>query len=295
MQLLDGKKLSETILNELAEDVIRFKTSTGITPCLAAVLAGDDPASRIYISNKEKNCRKIGMESRLFHLPATTTTEELLVLIEKLNTDLGVHGILVQLPLPQGCNTLRVLDAIDPKKDVDAFHPENVGLISQGRPRYLPCTPYGIQQMLVRYGIETSGKHAVIVGRSDIVGKPLALILVQKQSPQQTGADAAVSIVHSRTKNLHEITRQADILIAAIGQPRFLTAEMVKPGAVVIDVGINRLPDGKICGDVDFDTVKRVAGAISPVPGGVGPLTISMLLLNTLRAANLLNQQKNKE
>ncbi|MDR1142252.1 MAG: bifunctional 5,10-methylenetetrahydrofolate dehydrogenase/5,10-methenyltetrahydrofolate cyclohydrolase, partial [Planctomycetaceae bacterium] len=235
---------------------------------------------------------KIGIESRLFRLPVTTTTEELLILVEKLNRDTGVHGILVQLPLPQGCDELRVLDAIDPKKDVDAFHPENVGLISQGRPRYLPCTPYGIQQMLVRYGIETSGKHAVIVGRSDIVGKPMALMLVQKQSLQQTGADATVTIVHSRTKNLPEITRQADLLIVAIGRARFLTAEMVKPGAVVIDVGINRLPNGKICGDVDFDTVKEIAGAISPVPGGVGPLTISMLLLNTLRAANSENIHK---
>ncbi|MDR2117303.1 MAG: bifunctional methylenetetrahydrofolate dehydrogenase/methenyltetrahydrofolate cyclohydrolase FolD [Planctomycetaceae bacterium] len=287
MQILDGKKLSETILNELAEDIVRFKTSTGITPCLAAILVGDDPASQIYVSNKEKTCKKIGIENRLFRLPATTTTKEILTLIEKLNTDCNVHGILVQLPLPQGCDELRVLDAINPKKDVDAFHPENVGLISQGRPRYLPCTPYGIQQMLVRYGIETSGKHAVIVGRSDIVGKPMALMLLQKQSPQQSGADATVSIVHSRTKNLHEITRQADILIVAIGHARFLTADMVKPGTVVIDVGINRLPNGKICGDVDFDTVKNVAGAVSPVPGGVGPLTISMLMLNTLRAANL--------
>ncbi|MDR2706868.1 MAG: bifunctional methylenetetrahydrofolate dehydrogenase/methenyltetrahydrofolate cyclohydrolase FolD [Planctomycetaceae bacterium] len=285
MQLLDGKKLSETICQELAEEVIRFKSSTGITPCLAAVLVGEDPASQIYVNNKEKACRKIGMESRLFRLPVTTTTEELLMLVEKLNKDSGVHGILVQLPLPQGCDELRVLDAINPKKDVDAFHPENVGLISQGRPRYLPCTPYGIQQMLIRYGIETSGKHAVIVGRSDIVGKPMALMLVQKQLAQQSGANATVTIVHSRTKNLSEITRQADILIVAIGRSRFLTAEMVKPGAVVIDVGINRLADGTICGDVDFDNVKDISGAISPVPGGVGPLTISMLLLNTLRAA----------
>jgi methylenetetrahydrofolate dehydrogenase (NADP+)/methenyltetrahydrofolate cyclohydrolase len=287
MQILDGKKLSETIRNELAEKVIRFKSSTGITPCLAAVLVGDDPASQIYVRNKEKACQKIGMESRLFRLPVTTTMEELLLLVEKLNRDTGVHGILVQLPLPRGCDEHRVLDAVDPKKDVDAFHPENVGLISQGRPRYLPCTPYGIQQMLVRYGIETSGKHAVIVGRSDIVGKPMALMLVQKQSPQQMGADATVTVVHSRTKNLPEITRQADILIVALGRAGFLSAEMVKPGAVVSDVGINRLPDGKICGDVDFDTVKEIAGAVSPVPGGVGPLTISMLLLNTLRAANL--------
>jgi methylenetetrahydrofolate dehydrogenase (NADP+)/methenyltetrahydrofolate cyclohydrolase len=292
MQLLDGKKLSETIRQELSEEVNQFKWSTGITPCLAAVLVGDNPASQIYVSNKEKACRKIGIESRLFRLPATTTTEELLCLVEKLNKDSEIHGLLVQLPLPRGCDELRVLDAIDPKKDVDAFHPENVGLISQGRPRYLPCTPYGIQQMLVRYGIETSGKHAVIVGRSDIVGKPMALMLVQKQSTEQSGADATVTIVHSRTTNLSEITRQADLLIVAIGRPRFLTAEMVKPEAVVIDVGINRLADGSICGDVDFENVKNIAGAISPVPGGVGPLTISMLLLNTLRAAKFCQEQK---
>jgi methylenetetrahydrofolate dehydrogenase (NADP+)/methenyltetrahydrofolate cyclohydrolase len=292
MQLLDGKKLSETIRQELAEEVNRFKLSTEITPCLTAVLVGDDPASRIYVSSKEKACQKIGIESRLFRLPETTTTEELLSLVETLNKDSGVHGILVQLPLPRGCDELRVLDAIDPKKDVDAFHPENVGLISQGRPRYLPCTPYGIQQMLVRYGIETSGKHAVIVGRSDIVGKPMALMLLQKQLAEQTGADATVTVVHSRTKNLPEITRQADLLIVAIGRPRFLTAEMVKPNAVVIDVGINRLSDGTICGDVDFDNVKDIAGAISPVPGGVGPLTISMLLLNTLRAAKFSQEPK---
>ena len=281
MQLLDGKALAETIRAEIAENVIRLKSERGITPCLAAVLVGDDPASQIYVANKEKACQKIGIESRLFRLSADTTTEQLLELVEKLNGDPGVHGILVQLPLPKGCDELRILDAIDPKKDVDAFHPENVGLISQGRPRFLPCTPYGVQQMLVRSGIDPSGKHAVIVGRSDIVGKPMALMLVQKAD----GADATVTIVHSRTKNLAELTRQADILIVAIGRARFLTADMVKPGAVVVDVGINRLPDGKICGDVDFDAVKDVAGAISPVPGGVGPLTISMLLLNTLTAA----------
>lgn len=282
MRILDGKALAETIRAEIAEDVARLKAERGVTPCLVAALVGDDPASRIYVANKEKACRKIGMESRLFRLPATTTTEELLGLIAEWNADSTVHGILVQLPLPKSCDELRVLDAIDPRKDVDAFHPENVGLISQGRPRFLPCTPYGIQQMLIRSGIETAGKHVVIVGRSDIVGKPMALMLVQKRE----GADATVTIVHSRTRNLAELTYQADILIVAIGRPRFLTAEMVRPGAVVIDVGINRLPDGRICGDVDFDSVQGVAGAISPVPGGVGPLTISMLLLNTLRSAS---------
>ncbi|MDR1958176.1 MAG: bifunctional methylenetetrahydrofolate dehydrogenase/methenyltetrahydrofolate cyclohydrolase FolD [Planctomycetaceae bacterium] len=281
MQILDGKKLSETIRSEIAEEVTRLRLATGVTPCLAAVLVGEDPASQIYVNNKEKACQKTGMESRLFRLPAAATTEELLKLIGKLNADVSVHGILVQLPLPEGCDELRILDAIDPKKDVDAFHPENVGLISQGRPRYLPCTPCGIQQMLIRSGIETAGKHVVVVGRSDIVGKPMALMLVQKQS----GADATVTVVHSRTKNLTDLTRQADILIVAIGKAKFLTADMVQPGAVVIDVGINRLPDGKICGDVDFDAVKEIVSAISPVPGGVGPLTISMLLRNTLRSA----------
>ncbi len=286
MKTLDGKALAETIRTEIAGQVAQLRSECGVVPCLAAVLVGDDPASAIYVSNKEKACQKIGVESRLFRLPSTTSTDELLELVKKLNGDPTVHGILVQLPLPSGCDELRILDAIDPRKDVDAFHPENVGLISQGRPRFLPCTPYGVQQMLVRNGIETSGKHVVIVGRSDIVGKPMALMLVQKKD----GADATVTIVHSRTKNLAELTRQADILIVAIGRARFLTADMVKPGAVVVDVGINRLPDGKICGDVDFEAVKEVAGAISPVPGGVGPLTISMLLLNTLTAAKLLNR-----
>lgn len=282
IKILDGKSLSEAIRAEIAEKVSILKAERGITPCLAAILVGDDAASRIYVSNKEKACQKAGIESRLTYLPKETTTEELLVRIESLNADPSVHGILVQLPLPENCNTSRILDAIDPKKDVDAFHPENVGLISQGRPRFLPCTPYGVQQMLVRSGIATAGKHVVIVGRSDIVGKPMALMLLQKQE----GADATVTVVHSRTRNLADLTRQADIVIVAIGKPRFLTADMVKPGATVIDVGINRLPDGKICGDVDFEAVKDIASAISPVPGGVGPLTISMLLLNTLTAAS---------
>jgi methylenetetrahydrofolate dehydrogenase (NADP+)/methenyltetrahydrofolate cyclohydrolase len=283
MYLLDGNTIAETIRTEIAEQVTHFKAEHGVTPCLAAVLVGDDPASQIYVANKEKACQKAGIESRLLRLPASTTTAELLKYVTQFNADPSVHGILVQLPLPKACNELEILDAIDPKKDVDAFHPENVGLISQGRPRFLPCTPYGIQQMLLRSNIETAGKHAVILGRSDIVGKPMALMLVQKA----VGADATVTIAHSRTKNLTEITRQADILIVAVGRPRFVTAEMVKPGAVVVDVGINRLSDGKICGDVDFDAVKDIVGAITPVPGGVGPLTISMLLLNTLTAARL--------
>ncbi len=284
--IIDGKKIAESIRAGIATDVAAFKKETGITPCLVAVLVGDNPASEVYVRNKQIACEKAGIESRLMKLPKTTQTGELLQLVDRLNRDPTVHGILVQLPLPDGCDELAVLDAVDPLKDVDAFHPENVGLISQGRPRYLPCTPYGVQQMLVRSGIEISGKNVVILGRSDIVGKPMGLILLQKGKD----ADATVTICHSRTKNLAEVTRRAEILIVAIGRPKFVTAEMVAPGAVVIDVGMNRLDDGTLCGDVDFDAVKNVAGAITPVPGGVGPLTITMLLLNTLIAARQAGQ-----
>lgn len=291
--ILDGKALADQIRAEIAEEVGRFKEASGIVPALAVILVGENPASQVYVRNKEMACQKAGIESLMYRLDQDTTTADLLDLIRKLNQDAKVHGILVQLPLPKGIEEKEILDAIDPSKDVDAFHPENVGLISQGRPRFLPCTPYGIQQMLVRYNIETDGKHAVIVGRSDIVGKPMALLLVQKA----VGANATVSIAHSRTKNLPEITRTADILIVAIGKANFLTADMVKPGAVVIDVGMNRIEVGstdengnpikvkKLVGDVDFDSVKEVASAITPVPGGVGPLTVTMLLLNTLNSA----------
>ena len=277
MQLLNGKTIAENIRREIAAEV----ATLNIVPCLAAILVGEDPASQIYVSNKEKACQQVGIESRILRLSNATNTFELLQLIALCNSDPSIHGILVQLPLPKSCDEKQILDAIDPGKDVDAFHPENVGLLSQGRPRFLPCTPHGVQQLLVRSGIQTAGQHVVIVGRSDIVGKPMALMMVQKNA----GANATVTVVHSQTKNLAELTRQANILIVAIGKAKFITGEMVKPGAVVVDVGINRLPDGKICGDVDFDTVKEVAGAVSPVPGGVGPLTITMLLQNTLAAA----------
>ena len=280
MQLLDGKAIAEEIRREITTEVATLKAEKGIVPCLAALIVGDDPASHIYINNKEKACRQVGIESRIVRLPGDTTTDSLLQHIEQCNADPAIHGILVQLPLPKGCDEQPILDAIAPKKDVDAFHPQNVGLLSQGRPRFLPCTPHGIQQLLVRSGIQTGGQHVVVVGRSDIVGKPMALMMVQKGA----GADATVTVVHSRTKDLAALTRQADILIVAIGKAKFITAAMVKPGAVVVDVGINRLPDGKICGDVDFDEVKEIASAISPVPGGVGPLTITMLLQNTLAA-----------
>ena len=287
MQILDGKNLAETIRREIAVETATLKNDQGIVPCLAALLVGDDPASHIYVNNKEKACQQVGIESRIVRLSAETTTDELLRHINNFNADPSVHGILVQLPLPKNCSEQQILDAVDPRKDVDAFHPENVGLLSQGRPRFLPCTPHGIQQLLVRSGIQTTGQHVVIVGRSDIVGKPMALMMVQKSAD----ADATITIVHSRTKNLADLTRQADILIVAMGKAKFITDAMVKPGAVVVDVGINRLSNGKICGDVDFDTVKEVAGAISPVPGGVGPLTITMLLQNTLAAVRLRSQQ----
>ena len=282
MQLLDGKAIAEEIRREITTNAAKLKAERGIIPCLAALIVGDDPASHVYINNKEKACTQVGIASRISRLPSDTVTETLLQHISHLNADPSVHGILIQLPLPNSCEEQAILDAVAPHKDVDAFHPHNVGLLSQGRPRFLPCTPHGIQQLLVRSGIQTSGQHVVVVGRSDIVGKPMALMMVQKS----VGADATVSIVHSRTKNLPDITRQADILIVAIGKAHFITASMVKPGAVVVDVGINRLPNGKLCGDVEFDTVREIAGAISPVPGGVGPLTITMLLQNTLTAAS---------
>jgi methylenetetrahydrofolate dehydrogenase (NADP+)/methenyltetrahydrofolate cyclohydrolase len=281
-QLLSGKQLAEKIQTELADEVAKFAATSGVTPCLAAVLVGNNPASEVYVRNKQLACQRVGIASQLHRLPASTTTDELLSLIERLNTDQAVHGILVQTPLPPQVNSSRVVSAVSPLKDVDAFHPENVGLVTLGRPRFFPCTPYGIRQLLQSNGIPTSGRHAVVVGRSDIVGKPMALMLLDK-GPM---GDATVTVCHSRTPNLAEITRQADILIAAIGRPRFITAEMVKPGAAVIDVGINRV-DGKLCGDVDFASVSEVAGYITPVPGGVGPLTVTMLLHNTLRAARL--------
>ncbi len=283
--LLDGKAIANQIQAELTREVAAFVDRTKIKPCLAAVLVGADPASQVYVRNKSRGCERLGMDSRLHRLSADTPEDELLALIAQLNTDPLVHGILVQLPLPRHIREPRILDAIHPLKDVDAFHPENVGLLSQGRPRYLPCTPHGIQQLLHRSGLEARGKHAVIVGRSDIVGKPMALILMNRSATTgPAGANATVTVCHSLTPDLPAITRQADILIAAIGRARFITADMVKPGAVVIDVGINRTEQGLV-GDVDFDHVQEVAGAITPVPGGVGPLTVTMLLYNTLAAA----------
>ncbi len=284
-QILDGKALAKEIQAEIKAKTAEFTEKTGVTPTLAAVLVGEDPASQVYVRNKGRACERCGIGSIMHRLPDDTTQAELMKLVDELNNNPKVHGILVQLPLPKGLNDIEVLDAISPAKDVDAFHPENVGLIMQGRPRFLPCTPHGVQQMLHRCGIEASGKEVVIVGRSDIVGKPMAAMMMQRGSGMGPGmANATVTVCHSRTADLPEVTRRADILIAAIGVAKFITPEMVKPGAVVVDVGINRTDDG-LCGDVDFEGVKEVAGAISPVPGGVGPLTISMLLDNTLTSA----------
>ncbi len=288
--ILDGKALAGVLREEIRLETEQFQSESGITPGLAVILVGDDPASGVYVRNKETATVKAGMKSVMKRLPASTTTEELLSLVQQLNADPSIHGILVQLPLPKGIDERKILHAIDPKKDVDAFHPENVGLIAQGRPRFLPCTPYGIQELLIRSGIETTGKNVVVLGRSNIVGKPMALLMMQKG----LGGDSTVTVCHSRTKNLKEIMRQADILIVAIGKARFVTADMVKPGAVVIDVGMNRIevetPEGikgKFVGDVDFDAVAPIASAITPVPGGVGPLTVTMLLKNALTAAKI--------
>lgn len=280
--LIDGKAIAQKLRAELAIRVTEFRRSTNIVPHLAAVLVGDDPASAVYVRSKQKGCEQMGMGSSLHTLPANTSQAELLDVVQKLNADRTVHGILVQLPLPRQIDTKAVLDAVDPRKDVDCFHPINVGLLVQGRARFLPCTPHGCQQLLVESGIEISGKHVAVIGRSEIVGKPLAMMLMQKGP----NANATVTVCHSQTRNLPEVTRAADILVAAIGVAEFVKAKMVKPGAVVIDVGMNR-PADKLVGDVDFEDVSRVASAITPVPGGVGPMTIAMLLENTLTAARL--------
>lgn len=286
-EILDGKGISKQIQSETKTKVARFVSQFGDKPVLAAVLVGDDPASHVYVRNKERACARVGIESQLHRMVASSTTDEVLLKVSQLNDDSNVNGILVQLPLPDQADARAILDAIDPMKDVDAFHPHNVGLISQGRPRFLPCTPHGIVQMLKRYGIETAGKQVCVIGRSDIVGKPMAMMLAQRDSalgPEM--ANATVTLCHSRTDNLASTSVQADILIAAIGRPNFVTSDMIKPGAVVVDVGINRLDD-RLVGDVDFDAAMAVAGHLTPVPGGVGPLTVTMLLENTLMAAQL--------
>ncbi|MBO5042280.1 MAG: bifunctional methylenetetrahydrofolate dehydrogenase/methenyltetrahydrofolate cyclohydrolase FolD [Clostridia bacterium] len=277
-QIIDGKAISAAVRAEITEETKTLIAETGLTPGLAVVIVGNDPASQVYVRNKRKACTEVGFYSEAYELPEETTQEELEALVDKLNLDPKIHGILVQLPLPRHLDEQRILLRIRPEKDVDAFHPYNVGRIMIGDYNYLPCTPAGVMELLKRSGVDVSGKECVVVGRSNIVGKPMAMLLLQ--------ANGTVTICHSRTKNLSETTRRADILVAAIGKPEFFTADMVKEGAVVIDVGMNRRPsDGKLCGDVDFASVEPVASYITPVPGGVGPMTITMLMQNTLRAA----------
>jgi methylenetetrahydrofolate dehydrogenase (NADP+)/methenyltetrahydrofolate cyclohydrolase len=282
-QLLDGNALARQIRRELTVEVADFIENNGVVPTLAAVLVGEDAASQVYVRNKRRDCEEVGIQSQLHKLPSSTSQNELLTLIAKLNRDETVHGILVQLPLPPQIDTRMVLEAVSANKDVDAFHPENVGLVVQGRPRFLPCTPAAVQQILLRNNVPIAGQHVVVVGRSDIVGKPLAIMLAQKGD----GADATVTLCHSRTRDLAAVTRQADILVAAIGKAKFITGDMIRPGATVIDVGINRT-DAGLVGDVDFDAALPVAGRLTPVPGGIGPLTRVMLLVNTLTAARQL-------
>ena len=285
--IIDGKQISRDIQEEIKQQVADFVGAGNAVPKLVAVLVGEDPASQVYVKNKKLACKRVGIDSDLLRIDGDSTTEDLLALVDQLNNDATVSGILVQLPLPTQIDALKVLDAISPTKDVDAFHPENVGLLSQGRPRFLPCTPFGIVHILLRSGVTTSGKSVCVIGRSDIVGKPMAMMLAQKDSPLgHDMANATVTLCHSRTRNLSDIAASADILVAAIGKANFVTAEMVKPGACVIDVGINRTDDGLV-GDVDFTAASDVAGQITPVPGGVGPLTVTILLENTLKAAKL--------
>ena len=274
-QMLDGRAMSAELREELALRVQRLKGKGG-TPGLAVILVGDDPASQIYVKNKELGCQQVSIHSVTIRLPVTASQAELEAQIDKLNADASIHGILVQLPLPQGLDEAAALARILPEKDVDGFHLLNAGKLFTGQQGVVACTPKGAMEMLHRTGIDLSGKEAVVVGRSNIVGKPMAMLLLQE--------NATVTICHSRTANLAEHTRRADVLVAAVGKPRFITADMVKPGAVVIDVGINRV-DGKVVGDVDFDAVREVASWITPVPGGVGRMTITMLLANTIEAA----------
>lgn len=277
-ELIDGKKISCEIKDEVKLKVQKLNEK-GVQVCLAVIQVGNNPASTVYVNNKKKACEYVGIKSISHELPEDTTEAELLSLIDRLNKDGEVNGILVQLPLPAHIDEDKVIERISPKKDVDGFHPMNVGALSIGKKGFISCTPYGIIQLLKRSGIDIEGKNCVIVGRSNIVGKPMSMLLLRE--------NGTVTIVHSRTKNMKEITKQADILVVAIGKPKFITADYVKEGAVIIDVGINRNQDGKLCGDVDFDHVLDHVSAITPVPGGVGPMTIAMLMNNCLEAVEL--------
>ena len=288
-KILDGQALAKEVRGEVAAGVVEMAGNHQVTPGLAAVLVGDDPASAVYIRNKRRDCDEVGMFSETFALPTSTSQDELLELVDRLNHDSRFHGILVQLPLPDQIDQYAVIEALDPRKDVDGIHPFNAGQLLQGRAAFVPGTPAGIQQLLLRNGYDPAGRDVVVCGRSEIVGKPLAALLMQRKS----GANATVTVCHTRTTDLAAHTRRADILVAAIGQPKAITADMVKNGAVVIDVGINRVEDAtrrrgyRLVGDVDFEAVSEKAEAITPVPGGVGPMTIASLLVNTLAAARI--------
>lgn len=275
-QIISGKAISAAVKERIAAEVNELKQK-GVTPGLAVIIVGTDPASQVYVGSKERTCIELGMYSEKYELPESTTNEELLALVEKLNKDDKIHGILCQLPLPRHLDEKAVIDAIVPEKDVDAFHVQNVGKIMIGDYDFLPCTPAGIMEMLKYSNIDPAGKHCVVIGRSNIVGKPMAMLMLH--------ANATVTICHSKTQNLKELCREADILVAAVGRAKFVTADMVKDGAVVIDVGMNRDENGKLCGDVDYQNVEPLCSAITPVPGGVGPMTITMLMQNTLTSA----------
>ena len=283
VSIIDGNKIAKDIRLHLREETLAFKEKTGIVPGLAVILVGEDPASQVYVGRKGKACEEVGFLSREYRLSADATEADLLKLIHDLNGDKSIHGVLVQLPLPKHIATDKIIAAIDPHKDVDGFHPYNVGGLVTGSPLFIPCTPRGIMELIARTGIELAGKEAVVVGRSNIVGKPMALLLLAQ--------NATVTMCHSKTIDLPAVTSRADVLIAAIGKARMITANMVKEGAVVIDVGVNRLDTGKLAGDVAFDEVAPKASYITPVPGGVGPMTIAMLLKNTLHAAELADQK----
>ena len=281
MQIIDGKKVSAQVKQEVKNETELLKKECSITPGLAVVIVGDDPASRVYVNNKKKACELVVFHSEEYALPAETTQEELLSLVKELNEKKDINGILVQLPLPKHLDDKAVIEAINPLKDVDAFHAVNVGKIMLGEYDFLPCTPAGVMEMLHYYNIEVSGKNCVVIGRSNIVGKPMGMLLLHE--------NGTVTICHSRTKNLAEVCSRADILVAAVGKPKFVTADMVKEGAVVIDVGMDRDENGKLCGDVDFENVKDKCSYITPVPGGVGPMTIATLMKNTIKAAKIQN------
>lgn len=275
-EIISGKVISAAVKERIATEVAELKAK-GVTPGLAVIIVGTDPASQVYVGSKERTCIELGMYSEKYELPESTTNEELLALVQRLNKDDKIHGILCQLPLPRHLDEKAVIDAIDPTKDVDAFHVQNVGKIMIGDYDVLPCTPAGIMEMLKFSNIDPTGKHCVVIGRSNIVGKPMAMLMLH--------ANATVTVCHSKTQNLKEICREADILVAAVGRAKFVTADMVKEGAVVIDVGMNRDENGKLCGDVDYQNVEPLCSAITPVPGGVGPMTIAMLMQNTLTSA----------